>query len=843
MEDENPENRKRRSSKDDSSEYKRKKPNSSHISASQSSQHPKKLIDQLFETWKNNDSTKSSGPSTPVAKSDIFKTFQSQQAALLLKKSSIDLKFSELTKEKVKFEAKQRTAIIDLKFCVDIYNNVQEDINSLYEDIRSMVELQKGIDQKLAELCDMRSLLIQNLNKKLNRKKDIFTKLSNDAKNSDIELKRIELEKLEEQLAELKNENEKLKISDSHLSDVKKKLNDVKELNLMLLTEEVDLNLFLQEETFRRLENNSKYAQELNKFEAEIVERQKDLESLNYVNETLDILHVRMKEMLSEKLDSHDFRPINLTTKIRTTQNKIKNKQFSLEAVNKLSDLTNCFLKLRCKLNETKTSIASFSLKTKEKGKIDETLIAVDKELKLLTREEISNEMKLLNNEEEELNLQYETLTKENFEILRKLNNFSNYNEEEEIIRNLKSEIDQKKKKHNELMESYKLIKEKNKEHFEEYPDLLDSNVTRTFEELKIKLKIDVDTAEKKKTSLTNVHHLKLKELEQKAKKYRSVYREVNQELKSGEKQFTDLEKQIEDAENELKNLRDERNEIQTTKKLEFKNEEINKLWKEGRLKTEAELKEKEKSEKEIELRKEKTDLIIKEETEKKKKPSIIKEEQVNLNEETMTLIKSLKSKLPTLQSQKIESENSEKKSSQTTVENKKFSSPFHNSDKKLTQQTVDRMKTSSPFHNSDKKLTQQTVDRMKTSSPFRKSNDDLDSKSTKSGERLFDQIFSQFGSQKSPKSINKFQKSADDIYAFKSDSHTSLEKLFSEFGSQKNQKIEVQKVIKDKEENANVVAKSSEVRSKQKERERLADRKFFRTSRRSKSLPPKKTR
>lgn len=126
------------------------------------------------------------------------------------------------------------------------------------------------------------------------------------------------------------------------------------------------------------------------------------------------------------------------------------------------------------------------------------------------------------------MNLQYETLTKDNFEILLKLNNYSNNNEEEEIVRNLKLEIQEKKKKHDELMESFKLIKEKNKGHFKEYPDLLDSNVTKTFEELKIKLKIDVDTAEKRRTSLTNVHHLKLKELEQKAKKYRNVYNEVN---------------------------------------------------------------------------------------------------------------------------------------------------------------------------------------------------------------------------------------------------------------------------------------------------------------------------
>lgn len=65
--------------------------------------------------------------------------------------------------------------------------------------------------------------------------------------------------------------------------------------------------------------------------------------------------------------------------------------------MNKLSDLTNYFLKLHSKLNETKTSIASFSLKTKDKERIDEALIKIDNELKLLTVEEVSNEMKLVN--------------------------------------------------------------------------------------------------------------------------------------------------------------------------------------------------------------------------------------------------------------------------------------------------------------------------------------------------------------------------------------------------------------------------------------------------------------
>lgn len=127
----------------------------------------------------------------------------------------------------------------------------------------------------------------------------------------------------------------------------------------------------------------------------------------------------------------------------------------------------------------------------------------------------------------EELNLKQETLNKENSELLHELDNCSNHNEEEKTIVNLKFEIDQKKKIHSELMDSYKKIKENNKKHFDDYPDLLDSKVMETFEELKIKLKADVDEAEKKEKSLINIHQLKLRELEQKAKKYRNLYKEV----------------------------------------------------------------------------------------------------------------------------------------------------------------------------------------------------------------------------------------------------------------------------------------------------------------------------
>lgn len=127
----------------------------------------------------------------------------------------------------------------------------------------------------------------------------------------------------------------------------------------------------------------------------------------------------------------------------------------------------------------------------------------------------------------EELNPQQEALIKENIDILREVNNISNYNEEEEIIRNIKLEIEQEKKTHNELMNSYNKIKETNKKHFSDYPDLLDTKVSKSFEELKIKLKADVDAAERKEISLTNFQRSKLKELEQKAKKYQNLHEEV----------------------------------------------------------------------------------------------------------------------------------------------------------------------------------------------------------------------------------------------------------------------------------------------------------------------------
>lgn len=65
MDSENPDNRKRRSSVSDG-DKKRKKMDLPRISASQPTQQPNKLIDQLFETWKNNEATNSSVPSTPV---------------------------------------------------------------------------------------------------------------------------------------------------------------------------------------------------------------------------------------------------------------------------------------------------------------------------------------------------------------------------------------------------------------------------------------------------------------------------------------------------------------------------------------------------------------------------------------------------------------------------------------------------------------------------------------------------------------------------------------------------------------------------------------------------------
>lgn len=54
----------------------------------------------------------------------------------------------------------------------------------MYEDIQSMVVVQKMIDQKLNETCNIRSLVIKNLIEELERKKKITATLENEASKS-----------------------------------------------------------------------------------------------------------------------------------------------------------------------------------------------------------------------------------------------------------------------------------------------------------------------------------------------------------------------------------------------------------------------------------------------------------------------------------------------------------------------------------------------------------------------------------------------------------------------------------------------------------------------------------